>query len=247
MIASPLWSILIGFDQREAPAFVVARESIRRFNRFIPVNGVVLDHVRAAGLYTRETERRLGRLYDVPSRAPDYDGSMSTEFAISRFLTPHLAKGGLALFMDCDMLVRVNLTEMFRSFDRSKALMCVKHEHAPLQQTTKMDGQAQTVYPRKNWSSLMLFNCDHPSTQKLTLEMINTRPGRDLHALCWLDDDEIGELGPEWNWLVGHSDPKIEPKIVHFTDGPPTMEGFRNVAYADEFFDVLNTWANRCA
>ena len=106
-----------------------------------------------------------------------------------------------------------------------------------------MDGQIQTIYARKNWSSVMAFNCNHPSNKALTVEMVNTLPGRDLHRFCWLQDDEIGELEPEWNYLVGHTKTKDEPKIVHWTDGGPWLEAFREAEYADEWWDELERWA----
>ena len=31
-----------------------------------------------------------------------------------------------------------------------------------------MDGAVQTVYPRKNWSLMALYNCDHPKNELLT-------------------------------------------------------------------------------
>ncbi|MBN9548786.1 MAG: hypothetical protein J0H31_07870, partial [Alphaproteobacteria bacterium] len=186
---------------REIDAFAVARNSIRR-HMISPVSarGVVLADLRARGLYTRPTSRKDGRLWDEISEAP-----MATEFACSRFLVPHLASSGWALFMDCDMLVRRDLQRLFGLADPSKAVMVVKHNHQPTD-AVKMDGQAQLRYARKNWSSVMLFNCDHPANKALTVELVNTVPGRDLHRFCWLEDDLIGELSPEWNWLVGHSD-----------------------------------------
>jgi hypothetical protein len=247
-------AIFIGFDPREAAAFAVARASIQaHLNVPIPIMGLVLPDLMERGLYTRPTQRRLGRLYDDLSRRDDYDGAISTEFALSRFLVPHLAKEwanktgqrpGWALFMDCDMLARADLSPLFRIRSETKdfAAMCVKHDHAPVA-VEKMDGQLQTAYPRKNWSSFILFNCEHPANDRLTLEMINTLPGRDLHRLCWLEDDEIGELGVEWNWLAGHSDPSIDPKVVHHTDGSPCMAAFENTAYADEWRAVLAKWA----
>jgi hypothetical protein len=109
-----------------------------------------------------------------------------------------------------------------------------------------MDGQLQTRYARKNWSSFCIFNCDHPANKKLTLEAINTLPGRDLHAFCWLGDEEIGELDASWNFLVGDTDPKISPDVIHFTCGTPDMPGYENVPFADEWRTTLNDWA-RCA
>jgi lipopolysaccharide biosynthesis glycosyltransferase len=175
---------------------------------------------------------------------------MSTEFAISRFLVPELAKRanqckpyGWALFMDCDVLVRGSLSPLFAQLDDEKAVYCVKHNYTPALDI-KMDGQSQTVYPRKNWSSVMAINVDHPANNALTVEMVNGLPGRDLHAFCWLDDDQIGELGPEWNWLVGETQAKVDPKIVHFTQGYPGLSAaFENVEYADEWFTELERWA----
>src|SRR4051812_46153744 len=149
-------------------------------------------------------------MWDVISDAP-----MSTQHANARFLVPHLAKTGWALFMDGDMMVRGNLTKVLDGIDSSKAVYCVKHVHEP-PVGVKMDGQSQTRYSRKNWSSFLLWNVEAEANKRLTLEMINTLPGRDLHRLCWLEDDEIGELGPEWNFLIGHTDPSVNPKVVHF-------------------------------
>lgn len=237
-------SIWIGFDPREADAFAVCRHSINRhLIAPIPVRGVVLTDLRTGGLYTRPTKRGAdGRLIDELSIRPDYDGAISTEFACSRFLVPRLAKSGWALFMDCDMLVRADLQKLFDLADPSKAVLVVKHDHRPTE-TIKMDGQLQTRYARKNWSSVMMFNCDHPANRALTLDLINTVPGRDLHRFCWLDDAEIGDLNVRWNWLVGHSDPAIEPAIVHFTDGIPTMPGYEDCAYADEWRAAMERWA----
>lgn len=234
------WSIWLGFDPREAGAFAVARESIKRhLTAQIPVYGVILDELRSAGLYWRPTTRRLGQLWDDISDAP-----MATEFAISRFLVPYLARTGLALFMDCDVLVRGNLARLFEQAEREKhALWCVKHDHAPAA-SHKMDNQIQTVYARKNWSSVMMIDCDHVANHEITPELVNTVPGRDLHRFCWLDDAEIGELGPEWNYLVGHTRANVDPIVVHMTDGIPTMEGFRDAPYANEWNAVLRMWAS---
>lgn len=233
-------SIWIGFDPREAPAFAVTRHSLKRnIPSNWPVLGLVLSDLREKGLYTRPTEMRDGRMWDTISGAP-----MATEFACSRFLVPHLARSGLALFMDCDMLVRAPLAPLFDHAARNPkfAVFCVKHDHRP-KETTKMDSQVQTVYPRKNWSSFCIFQVDHPANRALTVEMVNALPGRDLHRFCWLNDEEIGELPPEWNFLVGHTDQKIEPKVVHFTDGVPSMAGYENCDYAAEWRDELSRWA----
>ena len=107
-----------------------------------------------------------------------------------------------------------------------------------------MDGQVQTQYARKNWSSVIAFNCDHPANAALrSLAFLNDTPGRDLHRLCWLpDDDLIGELAPNWNYLVGHSDEKLSASIAHFTSGVPDMPGYENQRYADEWFMARELW-----
>jgi hypothetical protein len=231
-------SIWIGWDPREAAAFAVTRHSIvRRLSVPVPVFGLVLSDLQAQGFYTRPMERRSNVMWDVISDAPQ-----STEHANSRWLVPYLARDGWALFCDCDMLCRANLARVFDGLDPDKALYCVKHRHEPVGDT-KMDGQQQTRYARKNWSSMMIFNVAHPANKALTIEMINTLPGRDLHRLCWLDDDLIGELSPEWNFLVGTSDPAIVPRVVHFTEGTPDLAGYENVPYADEWRAELMRWA----
>jgi lipopolysaccharide biosynthesis glycosyltransferase len=198
---------------------------------------LVLEDLRARDLYSRPTSYRNGRLWDDLSDAP-----MSTEFACSRFLVPQLAQSGWALFMDCDVLIRADIARLFAQADNRFAVMVVKHEYHP-PEGIKMDGQAQLRYKRKNWSSVMLINCDHPANRDLTPELVNTLPGRDLHRFAWLADEEIGALDPSWNFLVGHSDPTLDPAIVHFTEGGPWMAGYEDVVYADEWRAELVRWA----
>ena len=240
-------SIFIGYDPREHDAYAACEWSLRRLMGQLPpiqINALVLQDLRARGLYRRPTQQRPGVdrpvLFDVIS-----DHAMATEFAISRFLIGQLAGQGYAVFMDCDMLVRANLHRLFDfcEKDNSKAVWCVKHRHEPAC-GLKMDGQIQSAYSRKNWSSVMVWNVDHEANKSLTLEMINALPGRDLHRFCWLDESEIGELPVEWNWLVGHSPAVESPKIVHFTDGIPSMRGFENSIYADEWRAARNASVN---
>jgi len=106
-----------------------------------------------------------------------------------------------------------------------------------------MDGQVQTSYERKNWSSVVIWNCNHPKTRMLTPELVNTKRGLWLHQFQWLDDDEIGELDPRWNWLVGHSDPAIKPGLVHFTEGVPSMPGYEHCDYAQNWWDEVEDFA----
>ncbi len=239
------WQVYIGFDTREAAAFSVARSSLRRWHQHVPISGLVLSDLRNRGLYTRPTEKRLGRLWDVIS-----NNYMSTEFAISRFLVPELVKRasrskpyGWALFMDSDVLIRGSLAPLIGSLKDNKALHCVKHDYKPALDI-KMDGQQQAAYPRKNWSSVMAINVDHPANDVLDIEMVNALRGLELHQFCWLDEKDIGGLSPKYNYLVGETQAKVSPTIVHFTNGYPGLSpAFENVEYADEWFGELERWA----
>lgn len=236
-------SIFIGWDAREAAAFAVAQSSCRRhLNIPIPIYGLVLSDLQREGVYTRPIEYRQSAadrpvMWDVVS-----DFAMATEFACSRFFVPMVAKTGWALFCDCDMLFRANVGQMMQKLDSTKAVYVVKHNYKPTNEI-KMDGQVQSNYGRKLWSSFCIFNCDHPANKALTLEVLNNTPGRDLHALFWLKDSEIGELGEEWNWIPGHSPDTLDPKCVHFSEGGPWFPGYEDVPFAKEWNDSLNDWA----
>jgi len=112
-----------------------------------------------------------------------------------------------------------------------------------------MDGQTQTVYPRKNWSSMMLINCGHPANKRLNIDLVNEKElnGAYFHRFSWLEsDDQIGELSPEWNWLVGHyKEPEDgTPKLLHYTEGGPWFENYRHCQYnqvwKQELQDMMN-------
>lgn len=220
--------VYIGYDPREADAYCVASASLRRrASGDVMITPLEANRLRAQGLLTRPVDAR-GQMYDLHSQAPQ-----STEFAISRFLVPLLAQTGPALFIDCDMLFQADVAELFALFDPRYAVQVVQHDHRP-QRQTKMDGAAQTLYRRKNWSSVMLWNCDHPGNRRLSLWDINHRPGRDLHALYWLADAEIGALPPEWNWLVGEQVKPANVKLAHYTNGGPWFPN-----WAPRFHDDL--------
>lgn len=235
-------SIFIGFDPRphEVQGYAVARNSIRRhLTQQIPVRGLVLDDLMRSGLYTRPITRSGDQLADVISKQP-----MSNEFSLSRFVVPFMVDEGFALYVDGDVMARESLTRLFKEADASKAVQVVKHDYKPAT-APKMDGRKQTTYARKNWSSVTLWNIDHPGNHRLTLNMVNSARGLWLHQFGWLKDEEIGELSPKWNWLVGYSDPNIEPGLVHFTDGLPSHAGYEDVPYAEEWRSELKTWASR--
>jgi len=215
--------IWIGWDSRQPLSYDVFRSSLdRRASRPLRVRPLMLKPLRTEGLYTREHITKDGQAWDTISGAP-----MSTEFALSRFLVPHLQQMQRAtslydspwcLFAECDMLALADIAELFALADDRYAVMCVKHVYRP-KGLRKMDAQSQTRYPCKNWSSLMLINANHPANKLLTVAMVNTLPGRDLHSFCWLEHGDIGDLPPEWNYLVGEEGQSAPPKLLHYTIG----------------------------
>lgn len=221
---------LIGFDDREKDAYDVCVYSAVRKST-IPLEVSPLKHrdLRSRGLFDRpwHIDGETGIMRDERDGRP-----FSTQFAFTRFLVPAIQEfKGWALFTDCDMLWLDDVGALFREADKTKAVQVVKHTHIPINQV-KMDGQPQLVYHRKNWSSVILFNCGHPSNARLTPEYVNHAPGSELHAFGWLKDEEIGELGKGWNWLVGCSPSSIKPRLMHFTEGGPWFEHMRNVPFA---------------
>jgi hypothetical protein len=214
-------TVYIGYDPKEDTAYEVLKFTIERISgknapRIVPLKKDILEHI---GMYTRKSQIIQGQPYDVIDGRP-----FSTEFSFSRFLVPALNMyQGKALFMDSDMYIRADINELFELCDLDYyALWCVHHKYEP-EKSMKMDGKEQHPYRRKNWSSLMMFNCEHQDNLKLTPEVINTETGRWLHGFGWLPDKEadIGRIPEEWNWLDGHSDPELEAKNVHFTTGGP--------------------------
>lgn len=223
--------VFVGYDPREDIAYQVCKHSIEKRSPNAVVKPLIQKELREQGYYDRPIDKLA-----------------STEFTFTRFLVPELSNfNGWAMFMDCDMILQTDINELFAQADEKYALMCVKHDYTP-KEGIKMDGQAQTVYPRKNWSSVMLFNCSHPSNQEINVELVNDPKitGKYLHRFSWLTDDEIGELSPEWNWLAGwYKEPDDgKPKLIHYTEGGPWFENYRYCEYHSEWKQELQEMMN---
>src|SRR5262245_2749325 len=156
----------------------------------------------------------------------------STDFAFTRFLVPYLSDyEGQSIFMDCDMLMLDDIANLWALRDERYAVQVVKHDHRP-RETVKFLGQPQTQYPKKNWSSVMLFNND--KCRALTPDHVNTASGLELHQFKWLTDESlVGELPRRWNHLVGYYGPSREVSLAHFTLGGPYFRDYANCEYAD--------------
>lgn len=211
--------IFVGFDSREAVAYDALSHSIRTRSSS-PVSISAL---------------RLSELGDLMWR--ERDALQSTDFSFSRFLVPYLCDfEGWAIFMDCDMLALDDIANLWELRDERYAVQVVQHDHRPPEATKFLD-QPQTTYEKKNWSSVMLLNCAQCTA--LTPEYVNTASGLELHRFQWLgDDDLIGRLPPRWNHLVDYDPPLPIEELsnLHFTNGGPYFEEYKNCGYADLWF-----------
>lgn len=213
--------IFIGYDPRESIAYHVLAQSI--INRTsVPVSIAPLS------------ERML--------RGFDGQRDGTNAFIYSRFLVPELSGyQGWAVFMDADMLLRDDLVKLWDQRDDSKAVMVVKHDYHTTA-ARKLVGTpmecANSDYPRKNWSSMVLWNCGHPQNRILTREFVQEAPGSVLHRFSWLSDDLIGGIGPAWNHLVGEHPKNDQAKLVHFTLGAPCFEYYRKCEHSHEWHRV---------
>ena len=214
-------NFFIGYDAKEDIAYRVCKYSLlKRSSTNIKVTSLKLDELISKNLYTRMV-----------------DPLASTQFTYSRFLVPKLMNyNGWAVFCDCDFIFLDDVANLTRNLDNKKAVYCVQHDYTP-KEKHKMDGQKQTIYPRKNWSSFIVFNCSHPSTKKLTVENVNSETGAYLHQFKWCKDEEIGSLDERWNWLEGwtsnHND--LKPFAVHYTRGGPWFPEWQDVEFANEW------------
>ena len=230
-MSQALFPVYVGWDSREDIAYRVCRHSIlKRSSVPVAVEPIIQSELRDRGLYTRPV-----------------DPLASTEFTYTRFFVPYLmGYRGWALFCDCDFLFLADIADLFDLVDDRYAVMCVHHDHQP-RENWKMDGAVQTVYPRKNWSSLVLYNCSHPKNRVLTPELVNRETGSFLHRFQWLDDADIGAVPETWNWLEGWSEkPETgHPNAVHYTRGGPWFDAWRYVDYASLWLDEERELARR--
>lgn len=214
--------LFVGHDPREAVAFnVFAHSVITRSSEPVAIIPLALNTLQ--GLYKEEHT----------------DGSNA--FIYSRFLVPYLCDfDGWAIFADGDMLCQDDISMLWDQRDPDRAVQVVQHSYKTAE-TTKYLGAPNEDYPRKNWSSVILWNCGHPANKVLTPEFVAQQTGSFLHRFQWLDDVEIKHLSMLWNWLAIEYPylKAIKPSIVHYTLGTPCFEGYHNRDYADEWYKEL--------
>ena len=211
-------NIVVGFDQREAIAYHTFTQSI----------------IEKSSIPVFFTPLAVNTLKDYKETHKD----RSNDFIYSRFLTPYLNNfTGWAIFADGDMVCQSDIKELWDLRDESKALLVVKHNYQT-KKSIKYLGNINENYPRKNWSSLILWNCAHPKHKMLTPEFIANQSGKFLHRFSWLEDHDIGELPIEWNWLAVEYPVNTKAKIIHYTLGTPCFKDYRDTDMSENWFEV---------
>ena len=210
--------IFIGYDPKEAVAFhVLCHSLLERSSKPISITPINLKNLQ--GLYSRQHDQR-----------------QSNEFSFSRFLVPYLCDyDGFGVYMDCDMLALGDISNILNDIDESHAVSVVQHDYES-KVKVKYLGNKQYSYPRKNWSSFIVWNCAHPSNRGVDPKFIGDADAATLHRFLWLQDEEIGELSTKWNWLVGEYDnPTKDIKVLHWTLGGPYFEEYSKTEFSEEW------------
>ena len=159
----------------------------------------------------------------------------SNHFIYTRFLVPYLMKWqGHAIFIDGDMIVRDDIAQLWELRDHSKDVQVVKHDYKT-RMPVKYLGSKNEDYPRKNWSSVILWNCNSYPNRKLTPDYVMKATGAELHRFTWCTDDRIGELPPEWNWLPDEYGANSDAKLLHYTLGTPCFHDFADTPQGSEW------------
>ena len=214
--------VYVGWDAREDIAWQVCRHSILRHAPDVEVYPLKQQPLRELGLYTRPA-----------------DEGAATAFSLTRFLTPYMAAhDGWSVFVDCDFLFTTDIRKVVNLAPRHAAVCCVQHDYTPAH-AVKMDGQQQTTYPRKNWSSFILFNGAHPTVRALTPDIVNRALPAHLHRFAWVPDELNCALPVEWNFLVGVYEPLPDPPAaIHYTNGGPWFPEWQDVDYGDLWLEA---------
>ncbi|MBC8305188.1 MAG: glycosyltransferase [Pelagibacterales bacterium] len=213
--------IYIGHDSRFPQATKVCRQSIKNYNKDLDITFLEKDHLKKFNFYGRE----------------DISGE-STEFSFTRFYVPMVCNyNGIAMFCDNDFLWKCDPTEMLKYLG-DKTIAVVKHEDMDIKQT-KMDGMVNKSYPRKNWSSLIIYNCS--KLRNLSKEYLDNASASDLHELKWVNDNEIAEIPRSYNHLVGYYKKHNRIKALHYTLGGPWFDEYKNGELSEEWWKVYKS------
>ena len=213
--------IFIGYDPREASAYHVCCQSlIERSSRPLEIHPLALNNLEAS--YVEQHK----------------DGSNA--FIYSRFLVPYLCGfSGFAIFLDGDMLARGDVAELWNMRRPDRGVQVVKHDYKTAF-PVKYLGAKNEDYPRKNWSSVILWNCGFFPHRKLTPDFVAKAKGSYLHRFEWLEDAQIEPLPSDWNHLTMEYAPNPAAMLYHYTLGLPAFKGYDEQEGAGEWFDTAD-------
>ncbi len=214
--------IYVGFDPREACVYHVFCQSvIEKASQpvmFIPLHQPMLN---------------------------GFDGQQdgTNAFIYSRYLVPYLQGfEGPAIFVDGDMIVNTDINELIDLFDPEFAVQVVKHDYKTKYPRKHIGSDLENDnidYPRKNWSSVIIFNCAHPKNRILMPEFVADAGGAFLHRFQWLNDEEIGAIPLTWNWLEGEYEANPDACIDHHTLGAPGLEAYSQSPSSKRWHEIL--------
>ena len=227
--------VFIGHDSKAPHHTEVCKQSIlRHATKPVLIETLDQDALRRASLYRRWFYRDSDdALVDGADGRP-----FSSEFAFTRFMIPALMQWkGSAIFCDSDFMFRDDINKLWHEHDERYAVQVAQQKYIS-KAKTKKTGVPQQNYNRKNWSSLILWNCGHQANRELTTHVVNTFPGSYLHGFGWLRAGEIGTIRHGWNWIEGTT--SSSASAVHFTLGTPDLEAYRNMKFADEWRAYLD-------
>jgi len=233
--------VAIGWDSREIDAYQVCEHSlVRRSSIPVAVTPLMHNSLRGFNLFDREWRiDKNGQHWDVLDNAP-----FSTEFSHTRFLIPELARRnkvkGWVIFCDCDFLWLDDVKNLLDELDDDYPVMAVKFNYVP-NDGMKMDNKIQTKYNCKLWSSLMAFNMNHKANRKLTKGAVNEMKGLDLHQFAWVKDNEIGRIPLKYNHLVGYYNKHKYIKAIHYTQGGPWFDEYKDSELSEEWWKVYKS------
>lgn len=216
-------NIYIGHDSRFPEATKVCEKSIKDNSGKLEHNIKFLDKaiLFRLSIYDRE---------DVPGE--------STEFSFTRFYVPLLSQySGISLFIDNDFVFKCNPSEM-EKYLKNKPVAVVKHKLDNVH-NNKMGGVENKSYPKKCWSSLMLFN--NSKLKHLTKEYLDNASPADLHQFAWVDEKDISEIPRSYNHLVGYYKKHNKIKAIHYTQGGPWFKEYKNSELSEEWWKVYKS------
>jgi lipopolysaccharide biosynthesis glycosyltransferase len=209
--------VFIGYDPREAVVYHACCQSIiKHAKQPIAIIPLALNALH-----------EYNEVHDDASNA----------FIYSRFLVPYLCNfEGRAIFIDGDMICKEDIAGLFEHYKVGCAVHVAKHDYTT-KHPVKYLGNSNDDYPRKNWSSVMVWNCGHPANKVLTPEFVEKQTGNYLHRFKWLDDGIVGELPLEWNWLVDEYEHNDNAKLLHYTIGAPCFGEYANCDHSSDWYE----------